>query len=222
MSDEKAFVYLDESGDLGFSFEKPYRNHGSSRFLTIACIIVKENTKNQLKRLVKKFYKKYHFDINQEIKGTKLNPEQWEFLQKEMMGIMTRFPETQLLAITVKKENVRASIRQDANKLYNYMIKRVLLNHIKNLSMVDLVRDNRSIKVKSGNSLADYLQTELLFDPNFNSDTQLRDLPSDSKQVRSLILVDWFVHMIWKEYENDVVLLNNDIKSRVIKTELCF
>lgn len=31
-------VYLDESGDLGWVLDKPYRNGGSSRFMTIAFV----------------------------------------------------------------------------------------------------------------------------------------------------------------------------------------
>lgn len=33
-------VYLDESGDLGWKFDAPYRSGGSSRYLTIAAIAV--------------------------------------------------------------------------------------------------------------------------------------------------------------------------------------
>ena len=32
-------VYLDESGDLGWKFDAPYRCGGSSRYLTISAII---------------------------------------------------------------------------------------------------------------------------------------------------------------------------------------
>lgn len=34
-----AIIYLDESGDTGWKFELPYRNGGSSRYLTIAALI---------------------------------------------------------------------------------------------------------------------------------------------------------------------------------------
>lgn len=33
-------VYFDESGDLGWSFDKPYGAGGSSRYLTIAFLII--------------------------------------------------------------------------------------------------------------------------------------------------------------------------------------
>jgi len=37
-------VFLDESGDLGWNFEHPFRMGGSSRFLTLAFLVVDEST----------------------------------------------------------------------------------------------------------------------------------------------------------------------------------
>jgi hypothetical protein len=52
-------IYLDESGDLGWSFDKPYRHGGSSRYLTIASLVVDPSKKHFPKRLIKKLYTKF-------------------------------------------------------------------------------------------------------------------------------------------------------------------
>ena len=33
-------IYVDESGDLGWQFDQPFRAGGASRYLTVACLIV--------------------------------------------------------------------------------------------------------------------------------------------------------------------------------------
>jgi hypothetical protein len=38
-------IYLDESGDLGWRFDKPYRYGGSSRYLTIVSLIISPHEK---------------------------------------------------------------------------------------------------------------------------------------------------------------------------------
>lgn len=81
------------------------------------------------------------------------------------------------------------------------MIKLAILDSIKNEPMVNLVRDNKSIKVKSGNSLIDYLQTTLWFE--LNSKTKIIDIPSDSKKVQNLIFIDWMNNLIWGNYEDN-------------------
>lgn len=66
--------------------------------------------------------------------------------------------------------------------------------------VVNLIRDNKTVKVKSGNSLIDYLQITLWFE--MASETELIDYPSDSKKVKNLIFVDWINNLIWGNYED--------------------
>lgn len=54
-----ALIYLDESGDLGWNFDKPYREGGSSRFLTIASLVINPSKKHLTKRLIKNLYNKF-------------------------------------------------------------------------------------------------------------------------------------------------------------------
>ena len=70
----------------------------------------------------------------------------------------------QYKSITVYKPHVKLHIREDGNKLYNYMIGVMLLDELAKFDEVDFIYDARSLKIQSGNSLPDYLQTKLWFD----------------------------------------------------------
>lgn len=211
-------VYLDESGDLGFNFTSPYRKGGSSRFLTIAFIICPKEKKHLLKRLVKKVYQKFQFDPKEEIKASSLNTSQKKFVSQKIVNLININPTISIISITVNKQNVQNHIRKDANLLYNYMMRLSLLDKIDNLETVYLIRDNRSVKVKSGNSLSEYLKTTLLFE--HNSNTALVDLPSDSKQNTNLILADWLNNIIWSHYENKLsdsfMILSSKLKNQTL------
>jgi len=76
-----------------------------------------------------------------------------------------------------------------------------ILDVIKNEPFVNLIRDNKTVKVKPGNSLIDYLQTTLWFE--MNSKTKIIDIPSDSKKVQNLIFIDWMNNLIWGNYEDN-------------------
>jgi len=52
-------IYLDESGDLGWNFTAPFRNGGSSRYLTIAAVCVPSAKIALPKRAVRKLYNKF-------------------------------------------------------------------------------------------------------------------------------------------------------------------
>ncbi|MCF8078872.1 MAG: DUF3800 domain-containing protein [Desulfobacterales bacterium] len=193
-------IYLDESGDLGFNFTRPYRKGGSSRYLSIAFLRVPRDSKHLTKRIVRALYKKRKGPRPKEIKGAEISAAE----QKDFAGQVVRFlksnPSARVFAITVDKRNVKHHIREDANKLYNYMISLILLDKIKNSKIVSFIPDPRTIKVRSGNSLVDYLQTKLWFE--LNSKTKLIHQAEESHNALNLQFADIIAHLVWKHYEN--------------------
>lgn len=203
-------VYLDESGDLGWVLDKPYRHGGSSRFMTIAFVACPKEKKHLLRRIVANVYRKTKTDPKLELKGSSLTVEEKCYFAEKVRKLVSMNPDIHIGAITVNKSRVQQHIRKDGNKLYNYMIRLSVLHCIKNELIVNLIRDNKTVKVKSGNSLIDYLQTTLWFD--MNCSTRIIDMPSDSKQVKNLIFIDWMNNLIWGKYED-----NNDAPFNILR-----
>jgi len=194
------YAYLDESGDLGFTLDAPFRKGGSSRYLTLSFLLIPEEKRHLPKRIVKSLYTHKKIRTSKEIKGSDLSVDDQIIFANKTVSLLKNHKEIRIFAITVYKKNVETHIRRDANKLYNYMVYLALLNRIKNLPEVVFVPDLRSIKVESGNSLIDYLQTELMF--RHNSDTMLINKPMESHKVLNLQFIDWITHIIWKKYED--------------------
>jgi hypothetical protein len=116
------------------------------------------------------------------------------------VDLIRRYPEIKLDVITVKKVNVQSHIRKDANKLYNYMLGLVIPDCVTQEANFDLITDERSIKVKSLNSLKDYLQVKLWFE--VGCQTVVNHRPMDSSQNYGLQFVDWIAHCVWSNYED--------------------
>jgi hypothetical protein len=193
-------IYLDESGDLGWVFDKPYRAGGSSRYLTIGFLICESGDSKYPKRLVKDMYSKYGWNTSKEKKATDLSDGQKEYIAAQTIRMLAAHPGMHLGAITVRKENVSAHIRIDGNKLYNYMIKLGTLHVIQTHATSKLVRDNRTVKVESGNSCIDYLQTTVWFE--HNSMVLLSDFPTHSHMDDGIIFIDWITNIVWKHFED--------------------
>ena len=85
-------VYLDESGDLGFTFDKPYRIGSSSRYLAIAFLLVPKELSHLPKRVVKKLYKGRKHPTSKELKGPDLTSEDKMFLANRIAGLLTNHP----------------------------------------------------------------------------------------------------------------------------------
>lgn len=206
-------IYLDESGDLGWKFDAPYRNGGSSRHLTICAVCVPSEKKHIPKRIIKGLYDKYKWPPGVERKWVDMSYEQRRHFASEVQKMCLKHDDIHLRAIVVKKENVLAHIRKDGNKLYNYMIRLSLLDFMAQFDVVTLIPDPRTIKVESGNSLHDYLQTELWFTKKAN--TNLLTTPLDSKACLGLQFSDMIAGLVQSRYEDNSAaayqLLNNKI-----------
>jgi hypothetical protein len=194
-------VYIDESGDLGWKFDAPYRFGGSSRYLTIAFLLIPNAISHLPKRIVRELYRKFKIPANIELKGAGLSHIQLDFFVDKAIDLIMHHPEIRILTITVQKENVAEHIRNDPNKIYNYMIRLALLDQIITESEVTLIPDPRSIKVKSGDSLLDYLQLELWFE--LGAKTQLSWQTVQSENSLNLKFIDIIAHLIWSNYENN-------------------
>jgi hypothetical protein len=97
-------LYLDESGDLGFNFDKPYRYGGSSRHLTIAFLLLPKELSHLPKRIIKKLYQRKKQPTSRELKGPELTSKDRLFLANKIFTLLTDHPSIEAFAITVYKK----------------------------------------------------------------------------------------------------------------------
>jgi len=213
-------IYLDESGDLGWDFSRPYRSGGSSRFLTIGALCVPPGTKHFPKRVIKDLYDQFGWKPGTEKKWADMKPDERKEFAESAYKMSVAHDDIRLRAITVRKEKVMQHIRTDSNKLYNYMIGLSLLDVMAPHDEVTLVPDPRSIKVKSGNSLHDYLQIDLWFVKKVK--TMLKTIPQDSQSCRGIQFTDMLCGVIRSHWEDGETQNYNVISPKVRQKCLFF
>jgi Protein of unknown function (DUF3800) len=213
-------VYLDESGDLGWTFNKPYRNGGSSKYLTIAYFVCPITHKDIPKRLVRNFYDKFGFNPREEIKASMLKKHHKDFICSETIKMLDKYPDFHLGAATVNKTKVEEHIKNDGNLLYHYVISKSVLEVVKGHITCKLTRDNRTVKQISGSSCIDYLQTQMWF--VLEAKTILKDNPTDSHTDDGIIFIDWITNIVWSKYEDNYTLCADLLKNHITEINLFF
>jgi len=141
------YVYLDESGDLGF-------RQGSSRYFTIAFVVVEDPI--HFIRCVKEIKIKHNIPRNVELKGNTTR----EVIKEELLSKFQRL-DIEVHAITVRKKNVELKLRKDTNILYNYMVGLSLVERIWDKprdAKVVINVDRRIIAITSGFKFNEYLR----------------------------------------------------------------
>jgi SHS2 domain-containing protein len=218
ISPHNVTVYLDESGDLGWKFDAPYRKGGSSKHLTICAIIAPYHKQHLPGRMIKKLYQKIKWPTDKEMKWSSMQPSHKHIFTNSCENFFSLHEDIRCLSITVYKPNVREHIRQDANKLYNYMVKLLLIEEIRNYHSVKFIPDPRSIKVSSGDSLCDYLQTELWFEEGVK--TKIDSYPIESSSCKGLQFTDMMAGIIQQSYEDNkneqFLKVEGFIKSKIL------
>jgi hypothetical protein len=195
-----ATIFIDESGDLGWTLDRPYGHGGSSRYLTIAAVVVREDEhKHRPSRLVRDMYKFHGWSAANEKKWTRMSrAERLDFATKAAK-LAAAQPAIKLFAMTVRKANVQEHLRADPNLLYNYMLKLMLLDEMAAHDEVVLKPDPRTIKVQSGNSQHEYLQTVLWYERGAR--TRLHSEPEGSEKQLGIQFADMLAGVVQSNFE---------------------
>jgi Protein of unknown function (DUF3800) len=191
-------IYLDESGDLGWRLDQPYKRGGSSRYLSLAAVIVPSGKSHLIARIVRGLYKARGRSKNNELKSVDLQPHERTSFIRDLIELRKKHPDILFQAITVNKYGVNAAFRKHPNGLYNYMTKLMLVHTIGAYSNVDFIPDARSIKVELTHSLHDYLRTELAA---AGYDTELTTTPQESKAHFEIQFADILASIVWSHFE---------------------
>lgn len=192
------YLYLDESGDLGFDFvhKKP------SRFFTVTVLVVKgvENNRiliNAVKRTLSRKLnpKSKRRRIVMELKGQKTSFKVKEYFYKQISRASF-----QIYAVTMDKRRAFAKLHEEKHRVYNYLA-RIVLEHISfddASSRVELIIDrSKNIAQKSEFNAYVINQLQGRLDPRIPLDIYHHS----STQEYGLQAVDMFSWGVFRKYE---------------------
>lgn len=192
------YLYLDESGDLGFDFV----NKKPSKYFVVTILVVKGHDANR--RLISGVKKTLRRKLNpknkrkrivSELKGTKTTIEVKEYFYRQVRDL-----DLAVYAIVLNKRRIFSSLMKEKSRVYNF-IARTVLDQIpySNATMkVELTIDKSKSKpeIMEFNSYL-YSQLESKIDPA----VPLNIYHVDSKEHHALQAADLFSYAVFEKYE---------------------
>jgi hypothetical protein len=197
------YVYLDESGDLGFG-------EGGTNYFTIAFVIVEDPI--HLRRSVRAVKIKHRIPREVELKGSTTR----EVIKKDLLNRFLKLY-MEVHAITMKKENVEPKLRKDTNILYNYMVGLSLVERILQEAAgarVVINVDRRTISITSGFNFNQYLRYKIWYERE-RRDIDLEIHHLDSHAAYAIQGIDVICNSIFRKYNSDNYALFNIIRGKV-------
>lgn len=213
------YLYLDESGDLGFDFV----NRKPSKYFTI-CIVVCPNkqSKSNIEKAVKRTlrnkinYKSKKHRLVQELKGVSTTLTVKKYFYKQLKD--TDFA---IYALTLNKIRVFEELVNRKPRVYNW-ISRLLLENIELRKIEDRIsftldKSKGSRGIKEFNSyIRNHLESEIK--PNVPLDIYHKD----SKDIYCLQAADLFAWGIRRQYEKRDEEWYTIFKSKVLFDDVYF
>jgi hypothetical protein len=192
------YLYLDESGDLGFDFV----NKKPSKYFVVTILAIKGNEANRClingvkKTLRRKLNpKKKRKRIVEELKGTKTLIDVKEYFYDQVSGL-----EFGIYSIILNKKRVFQYLINDKSRVYNYIARQVL-DHIpyKDAQERIVLTIDKSKSKPEIIEFNNYIQRQLesRIDPVVPFDIY----HADSREHYAVQAVDLFSYAIFEKYE---------------------
>lgn len=206
------YLYLDESGDLGFDFitKKP------SKYFTVTVVLLRSQQANRaLQKAVAVTLRRKLKGVN-ELKGSKLQFSYKQYFYKHAKDVPF-----EIYSVTINKRRVYDYIYQNQERLYNY-VARLVLDSIpfeQARGQVTIVFDRCKSKPQIA-AFNKYLATQLQgrIDPKVPLDME-HLLSHDSKNLQAC---DLFCNGIFAAHERKELGWRSLFNTKIIKDEIYF
>ena len=208
-----AYIFLDESGDLGFK-------ESSSKWFIFTIILI--NNHKKIEKIIKKVrcsLKKKYKKIN-ELHAYNCQPE----TKIKFLNLLSKEKDLKILCIVLNKSKIFVDFQNQKNYLYNYTAN-ILLDrlHTKNLINIDeeinLYIDQKDTNKNLKNNFEEYLKNNFI---KRNGDVKINIKIKPSHTEKCLQAVDFISWSIFRKYEMNDYDYYNVIKDNIIEENFLF
>lgn len=212
-----AYIFLDESGDLGFDFRKKK----TSQYFVVTFIFSKD--KKVLDRIVKKIFKGFTKGELKHHSGTlhcyKENPK----TRQKLLDAFREKGEADVITIFLNKKKVYTRLQDEKAVLYNY-VTNILLDRVctKKLIPIDekivMVASRRETNKFLNQNFKSYLQEQAK--NNHKLDIEIEIV--SPHQEKGLQVADFLSWSIFRKYEHGDDSYYNLIKKTIVEENPLF
>lgn len=211
-----AYIFLDESGDLGFDFKKK----GTSKFFVVTFLFI-EGSKKPIDKIVKKTHSELTGKIKRRIGVLHAVNEKPVTRQRLLKRLTAK--DCTIMAIYLNKEKVFTKLQDEKQVLYNY-VTNILLDRIYTKKVVptdkaiELIASRRETNKFLNENFRDYLNRQIKNNHKGAVSISIKT-PAEEKSLQAVDFVSW---SIFRKYEKGDRDYYNIIKGKIIEESPLF
>ena len=192
------FIFLDESGDLGFDKRKK-----NSQYFVITILALED--KKHLERTVKKVHQMLRKKIKRLSGGILHSYKEKPETRRRLLNYIAKL-DCSVMTICLNKEKVYTNLREEKHVLYNY-VANILLDRVMSKKLISSDKDVTLIAAKRetnkflNENFTSYLQKQAKQNHNIKIHVSIKT-PAEEKGLQAVDFVSW---SIFNKYENNNV-----------------
>lgn len=211
-----AYIFMDESGDLGFDFRKK----GTSRFFVVTLIFC--SVRRPIEKVVKKTFKSLPLKVQRTHPGCLHATKERPKTRIKLLNLLNQ-QDLSIVAIYLNKEKVYTRLQDEKHVLYNY-VTNILLDRLYNKKLVStsepiqLIASQRETNKFLNQNFKKYLEKQVAVRQKPRLSVLIKPPHSD----KCLQAVDFACWAIYRKIEKRDVSYANYIRSKIVEESPLF
>ncbi len=211
-----AYIFLDESGDLGFNFEKKK----TSQFFVITCLFVSQ--KGPVEKIIKKTFQSFTNKESKHHPGALHCFREKPKTRHKVLSLLN-LKDVSIISIYLNKKKVYSKLQDEKHVLYNY-VTNILLDRIYTRKLISLnepihlVASRRETNRFLNQNFENYLRTQI----DIKHQLPIQISISTPHAEKCLQVADFVCWAIFRKREHGDESYYNLIKQKIVEENPLF
>ncbi|MGO6886626.1 MULTISPECIES: DUF3800 domain-containing protein [Rhizobium] len=208
-----ALVLLDESGDLGWQLNLPYRQGGSSRYFTVGAIVGINDNHRVPGKVVKALKKEFDWTSNNEKKWIGIGSGVRRSFAHRAVKMVKENPRVHLLVAVIDKQKVPKHIQGHFHLFYSWMASSLIGPTVRHLRQVSICPDELNAGLGYDVLIESILRKDLWF--HMRSQTEVSRIIRSKPLEDGLAFCDYLAGTFQSHFEDGDSEAYNILKDHV-------
>lgn len=187
-----AYIFLDESGDMGFDYTKPK----TSKYFVITCLFV--NNHRPVEKIVKNIVRNFSLAERKRHKGELHAHQEIERTRLKLLDELASKEGVSAVAVILNKQKVYTHLQKQKHFLYNFVANILLDRLLKqsfmpNIDEITLVASRRETKKLLNDNFKDYLENRPVGSRKIKVNIKV-STPGQEKCLQVVDFVSWAIY----------------------------
>jgi hypothetical protein len=196
----RILAFFDESGDLGWKFDAPYRQGGSSRFFVIASALGPGKLHHPLGRVIKKLWHTQGWTSQQEKKWKDIPNKARLSFAELALGCIEANPDIRLSVSILDKQALQPHLRPDHHLLYAHLATQLIASDLAACSEAEVCPDELNQGTGAANLLQHLMRHEVWF--RRGCAPSIKQIPKQKHLEQALGFCDMLAGAAASQYED--------------------